>query len=106
MTEVDTEPALTAAARFAASVADLKSRVAVCRHAVESLRGCWGTGTDGQTFGSKYEPWAADILAAMDALLLRLADTGDHTGVAILRTEATDEENAADLNGVGGSARI
>jgi hypothetical protein len=100
ITSVDTEPALTAAARFAASVADLRAYVDGCQLSVEGQR--YGSGADARAFGERYEPWAEDTLSAMEALLLRLRDTGTNTGHAIQRSEMTDEDNAADLNSVGG----
>jgi hypothetical protein len=100
-TDVNTEPALTAAARLTADVADLDAFVNTRISAIEGLHGCWGTGGDGQAFGERYEPWAADTIAAMQALLLRLADTGINSGIAIQGAEAADEANAADLSSVG-----
>jgi hypothetical protein len=101
MTEMDTEPALTAAARFTAEVEDLQSFVESAIAAIQGLNGCWGTGSDGRAFAEQYEPAALQILSAMNALLTRFADTGYNSGTAILGAEATDEANAADLNGVG-----
>jgi hypothetical protein len=98
---MDTGPALTAAARFTADVADLDSFVSSALDAIDALHGCWGTGTDGQAFGEQYEPSAQEIRSAMTALLQRFTDTGLNSGTAIQGAEAADEANAADLNSVG-----
>jgi uncharacterized protein YukE len=100
-TEMDTEPMVIASARFTAEVRDLKSYVDNVRAAIKALGECWGDGEDGRAFGEMYQPWAADTISAMDAMLLRFDDTGVNTGMAALAAEATDEANATDLNGVG-----
>jgi hypothetical protein len=103
-TEIDTEPTLTAAARFTANVADLRAHVDPCLDSLRVLAGCWGDGDDSRAFGAIYDPWAAEIVSATTALLGRLEDTGTHAGMAALGAEETDETGGTDLNSVGEEA--
>lgn len=101
--EIDTEPMLTAAARFAADVADLEVIVRSCLATIGELHG-WENGDDGRAFGEIYNPWAEEVTSSIDALLLRFGDTGTNTGMAAMRAEAADEDSATELNSVGEEA--